>query len=64
MDRVLAFTLGLEELKLTKTEKKIKKRIQIGGFRSGAELRRALKMLKAIQRARQELEARKAKELV
>ena len=64
MDRVLAFTLGLEELKLTKTEKKIKKRIQVGGFRSGAELRRALKMLKAIQRARQELEARKAKELV
>lgn len=64
MNRVLAFTLGLEELKMTKTEKKIKNRIQIGGFRSGAELRRALKMLKAIQRARQELEARKAKELV
>lgn len=64
MDRVLAFTLGLEELKLTKTEKKIQKTIRIGGFRSGAEMRRALKMLKAIQRARQQIEARKAKELV
>ena len=63
MNRVAAFTLGLEELKLTKTEKKIQNRIRFGGFKSGAELRRAMKMLKAIQRARQEMEARKAKEI-
>ncbi len=47
---------------MTKTEKKIQNRIRFGGFKSGAELRRALKMLKAIQRARQDMEARKAKE--
>ena len=64
MNRVAAFTLDLEELKLTKTEKKIEKRIRFGGFTSGADLKRALKMLRAIQRARQELETRKAKELV
>ena len=40
---------------MTKTEKKIQNRIRFGGFKSGAELRRALKMLKAIQRARQEI---------
>ena len=44
---------------MTKTEKKIQNRIRFGGFKSGAELRRAMKMLKAIQRARQEMEARK-----
>jgi len=48
---------------MTKTEKKIQKAIRIGGFTSGAEMRRALKMLKAIQRKRQEIEARKAKEI-
>ena len=48
---------------MTKTEKTIHNRIRFGGFKSGAELRRALKMLKAIQRARQEMEARKAKEI-
>ena len=37
---------------MTKTEKKIQNRIRFGGFKSGAELRRALKMLRAIQRAR------------
>ena len=63
MDRVAAFDLALEEWKMTKTEKKIQKAIRIGGFTSGAEMRRALKMLKAIQRKRQEIEARKAKEV-
>ena len=48
---------------MTKTEKKIQNRIRFGGFRSGAEMRRALQMLRAIQRARQEIEARKAKEI-
>jgi len=48
---------------MTKTEKKIQNRIRFGGFRSGAEMRRALRMLRAIQRARQEIEARKAKEI-
>ena len=38
---------------MTKTERK-SKAYSFGGFTSGAELRRALKMLKAIQRARQE----------
>ena len=47
---------------ITKTEKKIQNRIRFGGFKSGAEMRRALKMLKALQRARQEIEARKQKE--
>ena len=49
---------------MTKTEKKIQNRIRFGGFKSGAELRRAVKLLKAIQRARQDMEARKAKEAV
>tara|TARA_R100000231_G_scaffold51189_1_gene43265 strand:- start:297 stop:452 length:156 start_codon:yes stop_codon:yes gene_type:complete len=49
---------------MNKTEKKMNElRIRFGGFKSGAELRRALRMLKAIQRARQEMEARKAKEI-
>lgn len=48
---------------MTKTEKKIQNRIRFGGFKSGAELRRAVKLLKAIQRARQDMEARKAKEI-
>ena len=48
---------------MTKTEKKIQNRVRFGGFKSGAELRRALKMLRAIQRARQEIEARKQKEI-
>ena len=48
---------------MTKTEKKMNElRIRFGGFKSGAEMRRALKMLKALQRARQEIEARKQKE--
>ena len=49
---------------MTKTEKKIQKRLMIGGFTSGAEMRRAIKMLKAIKRAREDMEARKVKEAV
>ena len=47
---------------MTKTEKKIKP-YPLWRIKPGAELRRAMKMLKAIQRARQEMEARKAKEI-
>jgi len=48
---------------MTKTEKNIQKAIRSGGFTSGADMRRALRMLRAIQRKRQEIEARKAKEI-
>ena len=33
---------------MTKTEKKIQKRLMIGGFTSGAEMRRAIKMLRKL----------------
>jgi hypothetical protein len=42
--------------------KKLENRVRFGGFTSGAEMRRAIRMLAAIQRKRQEIEARKAKE--